>query len=507
MMYIQSDTTWSSDTIKIFNNIIVEETGTLTILSGVYVEFQGHFSIIVNGKINAFGTENDSVVFSINDNNRFNDTATVEGGWAGIRFKQRLSNDSSIFEYCTFRYGKAVIPGDVGFYNESNNGGCISANKYPNIIISNSSFINNRANNFGAATYFSKCGVIQIEECCFRNNFTFKKGGGIYIEDADYFNIRGNLFYRNTAYEILGTSAESGGGSGIFVTQELSNGAGIIGSNKFYNNQSINGTIYESCFRIKVVNNIIANNYGVGLGEGVSTTFNALFANNTIVNNWGFIVPALWFNSTQTKMINNIVWGNGSATSYGHQIYSLLGNITANIDYSCIQDGYDGEGNTSKYPEFTNPTAGYGLEFDALNTDWSLLDGSPCVNMGTPDTIGYDLPNFDIANNPRIYGSRIDMGAYENQNVVGIAESKLVLSRIEIAPNPFMEKFSIILKNPNQVKRITISNQTGNSIKVIDNVGLDELIIVDLKGFKSGMYFLGIEHLDGYKVIEKVIKL
>jgi hypothetical protein len=39
--------------------------------------------------------------------------------------------------------------------------------------------------------------------------------------------------------------------------------------------------------------------------------------------------------------------------------------------------------------------------------------GSPCVNAGTPDTTGLGLGDTDIAGNPRIVGSAIDLGAFE----------------------------------------------------------------------------------------------
>jgi len=504
---IQSDTTWSSDTIRIFNNITIENSATLSVLEGVYVEFQDHYFIEVKGVLNAYGNKYDSITFTIKDTTGFSDTATIVGGWGGIRYMRSESNDTSFLNYCNFSYGKAVKPGDVGYYKNENNGGCLSAIEYPNIVISNSSFINNRANNFGGATHFIECDNVEIKECSFMNNFTYKRGGGIYIENAEYFIIRNNLFYKNTAYEVLDINGETGAGSGVHVSQRPGNGNGCIESNRFFNNKSVNGAIYESCFRIRVINNIIANNYGVGLGEGITMTFNALFANNTIVNNWGWIVPALWFNAHQTKMVNNIIWGNESAPSFGHQIYSSQGGITANISYSCIQDGYDGEGNTSKYPDFVNPTAGSGLEFDALNANWLLLDSSPCINMGTTDTTGYNLPLFDILGNQRVYGYRIDMGALENQNIVSLPEDKLISSRIKIAPNPFKEKLSVYLNNKIQINRIKVYNQSGIIVKEIENIISSDQYIIDLSRFQSGMYFLHLEYKDGSLGVEKIIKL
>ncbi len=89
-----------------------------------------------------------------------------------------------------------------------------------------------------------------------------------------------------------------------------------------------------------------------------------------------------------------------------------------NINYSCIQ-GYSalgGEGNFDADPLFVTPVN----PDDAPTTDGdlNLLPNSPCINTGTPDTTGLNLPPIDIAGNPRIYNGlvdRIDMGAYEFQ--------------------------------------------------------------------------------------------
>jgi hypothetical protein len=47
--------------------------------------------------------------------------------------------------------------------------------------------------------------------------------------------------------------------------------------------------------------------------------------------------------------------------------------------------------------------------------DLSLARNSLAINHGSPDTNGLFLPETDMAGNPRIYGDRIDMGAYEFQ--------------------------------------------------------------------------------------------
>src|SRR5690606_379149 len=46
--------------------------------------------------------------------------------------------------------------------------------------------------------------------------------------------------------------------------------------------------------------------------------------------------------------------------------------------------------------------------------NFRLQPCSPAINTGTPDTTGLHLPLTDIDGSPRIYGQRIDPGAYEH---------------------------------------------------------------------------------------------
>jgi len=46
---------------------------------------------------------------------------------------------------------------------------------------------------------------------------------------------------------------------------------------------------------------------------------------------------------------------------------------------------------------------------------YHLHEKSPCINTGLADISHLDLPELDLAGNPRIYGDRIDMGAFEFQ--------------------------------------------------------------------------------------------
>ncbi|NOY51102.1 MAG: hypothetical protein GXO88_11150, partial [Chlorobi bacterium] len=93
---ISNDTAWTLDTVKVYNNVLIENNATLVIYPGTYVEFQGNYSIDVYGKLIARGVQSDSIFFTINDSTDFSDTSTLVGGWGGIRFFENIIDTSQI---------------------------------------------------------------------------------------------------------------------------------------------------------------------------------------------------------------------------------------------------------------------------------------------------------------------------------------------------------------------------------------------------------------------------
>jgi hypothetical protein len=120
-----------------------------------------------------------------------------------------------------------------------------------------------------------------------------------------------------------------------------------------------------------------------------------------------------------------------------------------NIYNSLIQDGMFG---IKVY------SAGNNIYYDDSNIEgdpmwdtagifpYMLTAASPCINAGTldlPDPI--QLPETDLAGNPRIYNGQIDMGAYEYGPWVGIQEipQKTTGITISASPNPFFFETTI----------------------------------------------------------------
>ena len=186
-------------------------------------------------------------------------------------------------------------------------------------------------------------------------------------------------------------------------------------------------------------------------------------------------------------MVNCTIGNNASSTTQGGtigcvglgselNIYNsiLYGNpVVVNIQNTLFEDGEESchivypwdiinwlEGNLDEDPLWQNSG-----EFP-----YSLSLGSPCIDAGTLDLPpGIELPEYDLAGNPRIYGDTIDMGAYEWQGV-GVENIQSSIFNIQLSnhPNPFNPetKISFNLIESGNVK-LEIYNIKGQKVKTL----------------------------------------
>jgi len=90
--------------------------------------------------------------------------------------------------------------------------------------------------------------------------------------------------------------------------------------------------------------------------------------------------------------VNNcIIWGNSATISNNYYRSTIL--------YSCSAPLPSGEGNITDNPQFVS------------SADFHLQLTSPCINAGT--NLPYVYITTDLDGNPRLFGDRVDMGAYE----------------------------------------------------------------------------------------------
>jgi len=139
---------------------------------------------------------------------------------------------------------------------------------------------------------------------------------------------------------------------------------------------------------------------------------------------------------------------------------------------------------------------------------YSLSDESPCVNSGSVDTAGLYLPLFDLANNPRIYGNRIDMGAYENQNVwIGIKELPEI--KFSIEPNPFRNNTYIRFNSENQkIESIDLYDIHGSKISTLYTnlyVSKNDKLPINTNDLEKGTYLIMVR-TNKLTISKKLIK-
>lgn len=220
------------------------------------------------------------------------------------------------------------------------------------------------------------------------------------------------------------------------------------------------------------------NNFTVSTMGGMSTNTNNYFINCTFTGNTAFTDnESLGFYDASTTMYNCIVFDETSEKPILVNWYENDDTTSLDIYNSLIENGaesiYLRPGLTSLHYDETNiegdPLFYYGPDFP-----YNLSDNSPCIDAGTLDLPNWiELPELDLAGNPRIYGETIDMGAYEWNPTVGIDENKSDQQDegvLQVAPNPFSGSITITAINKAKAEaKIEIYNNNGQRVKQLLN--------------------------------------
>jgi hypothetical protein len=247
-----------------------------------------------------------------------------------------------------------------------------------------------------------------------------------------------------------------------------------------------------------------------------NTNAGGIVISNTFADNSASTGGAIQLKTGSSPMfINNIFWGN-MAGSASNQVQVEDAACQPGFYYCDIEGGQEGFSGVTFTGDYL-----FNKDEDPLFTDipgdppYMILDGSPCIDMGTPDTSQYYYPEYlpltCLYGNPRAYNGIIDIGACE-WSTVGYDEMTSQPAEISVQayPNPAMEQLVIAYNLPeNGTVSITLWNQMGSCIATVKDGTIQKgqsSFIYNVNNLVPGIYFIRFQ--SGSECItRKVIKL
>jgi hypothetical protein len=326
-----------------------------------------------------------------------------------------------------------------------------------------------------------------------KNNEAGYEGGGIYLFESEAHIINSCITSNHVE--------TAGGGIICFYSNPVLENVCITDNYAHI----LTGGIHLEYSSPVIINSLIAGNYADRSGGiGSYTSSHPQLINVTISNNAATIFQGggLDLLNSDVALTNAIIWGNTPEQIYFEMAAS---HNSISISYTDIDGGLDGiltndtgpvfwlEGNIDNDPIFS----------DTGENPFSLSEGSPCIDAGTPDTTGLDLPLWDIIGNYRIWDGngdgikRIDMGAYEFGSIrVGIKSPSPIANNalyISSYPNPFNEYTTIEYElNETGDVLISIYSQFGEKVYLLVNEKQEKgrhKITWNPENLPAGIYF------------------
>ena len=286
------------------------------------------------------------------------------------------------------------------------------------LLVRNCRFLNHQSNNYGGGIYLAAA-KLTVENCEFLNNSSSNGGA---ILNGNNNGGYSDLVLRDCVFK--GNTANIGACLDNTVRYETL----LIDRCFFTNNLSANNVIVIDDFlSAKLMNTAIIGNSVNGSSSevlrvntfGSSTPpfdmINCTIADNA--NTYAFALQAemVQLEDNHMRVGNCIIHGN---TPYaGRQMRN--GPI---VQYSLVQGGYaGGTAIVDGDPQFTAPNTNVTGNFDATGFDHHPLSSSPAINAGNNALVAA-TSLFDLDGEERIQGGVVDLGCYESDLTVAIAE-------------------------------------------------------------------------------------
>ena len=404
-------------------------------------------------------------------------------------------NASPVFENCIF---------DTNF---SNRGGAI----------------------FSSGDIDDDIGPMYIRNSIFRNNSVQNNdgnpnsmGGAIFIQIATNIVISGSTFSQNRSYSDQGHAEGGAIFSSSFWDPSFDKVLDISNS-RFTKNEAVSDGVFSYggalslSYPFIMTGSVVDSNFAIGqidaLGGGIYNNiranennggFNVGFAdiiNNSIVNNvtqtydvnqygtgGGMFVMAP--DGHDLIMFNNIIWGNSAEESAANGIWINGMEYENDHERFLLTDGYNNIQDQAEIKQMYN--FDFGENTISVNPgfktgSYQLSDISPMIGAGISVLDSAPAPSIDIGGNrrPTPSGSNPDLGAYENAlskspypdqviNLVALETSNAV--ELEWSPNNALniKHYNVyysmdITVNTNELTKVTSTQDTTYVVKDLLN--------------------------------------
>lgn len=417
---------WDAETVVVTGDVTIQDS--LTIKAGTTVLFKDFYRIIVEkgASLNAVGTKDDSITFTVADTTGFYLFDMGRGGWNGIRFDKA---GPSKLDYCRFQYGKAALDADQ-------DGGALRIYDCDAVKIGHSTLFCNFSREHGGALN-AENSTVSIYNCKVNNNLTYSK------IDTIYYMYGGGLRFLKCKVDITDTDFRYNiGETAIGGALSIDSCSITIDRCRFEYNYGINGgglyiiRCYDNPCRI--TNSLFANNISGHFGGGLAISDSSpLVANLTVVNNHSYGVNCggiFFYQHSSPDVSNCIVYGNTNEVPLEEpvQIWTWTYDDYAPEFHNClIQYGYEIISNHEVIQVYENCLDEDPLFVDPQHEDFHLTANSPCINAGNH----LETSDLDLDGNWRICGDRIDIGAYEYSGL-DVQEKAQNENLIRIVGNP-----------------------------------------------------------------------
>jgi hypothetical protein len=453
---------WTNTNTYIVNGDITIPIGeTLTIEPGTKIKFNGYYSLIANGTLNAVGSESNYIRFTSNS------TSPTNIDWNQILIN--TSSTSSQLKYCIVEYGKKDNDDNIGIVHilgEMIMEDCI-------IQYSQETGISARGNTKTINILNNK-----ISNCSY----------GIAIDLGKSANIIGNKIFN---INLIGMRIGTNSTSTIVQNNQISN-CGIYGIQSWSDIVINNNILYNigsnlSNYAIIIVggkpliknNTIFSNAGGIGIYSSDYFSPNPIINSNIITNNTNYGIrsegtpkPAL--------VTYNLFYNNGLGT--GNNLPIGVGTAVTTNNNGINADTYY---NIFSSPDLasTNPSDS---NFCVLNSN------SYAINAGDPA----------ITNN--FNATIIDIGAKESAT---LSINKFSNNDFAVFPNPVVNQVNIQAKNGRLFNKLILNDINGQIVKEYKlETSVNEYTLDNLNDLQSGVYILTIYNKSGKTQQIKLLK-